>query len=153
MKFLLVILVFIVILFIAARLMVARQPAPTNLGLSNGRLQPCPETPNCVSSQAAHTDTEHYLPPIPYTGDETFTMSQIIKVISAMPRTTLVKQDNSYLHAEFRSRMFGFVDDVEFLLDDSNKLIHFRSASRLGKSDLEVNKKRMLELTEKLKSN
>jgi uncharacterized protein (DUF1499 family) len=133
--------------------MVARQPAKSTLGPNNGQLHPCPETPNCVSSQASQTDAEHYLPAIPYSGDETFTMSQLIKVISAMPRAVIIKKETNYLHAEFRSRMFGFVDDVEFLLDDASKLIHFRSAARLGKGDLGVNKKRMLELTEKLTSN
>jgi uncharacterized protein (DUF1499 family) len=152
MRFILVILILLVILFIAARVMVARQPIPTNLGINNGRLKPCPETPNCVSNQAAQSDTEHYLPAIPYTGGPTFMMSQIIKVISVMPRATIIGQDDNYLHAEFRSRMFGFVDDVEFFLDDSRKLIHFRSAARLGQGDLGVNKKRMIELSEKLQA-
>jgi uncharacterized protein (DUF1499 family) len=142
--------VVLVLLFIAARILIARQVAPTNLGLNNNQLQPCPDSPNCVSSQAAIEDTEHFMPAIPYTGDSNFTMSQILKVIAVMPRATVVKQEGNYLHTEFRSQIFGFVDDVEFLIDDSNKLIHFRSAARLGKGDMGVNRKRMTELTEKL---
>lgn len=79
-------------------------------------------------------------------------MTQILKVVSAMPRATVIKQEGNYLHVEFRSRVFRFVDDLEFVLDDTNKLIHFRSAARLGQSDMGVNRKRMTEISEKLKN-
>ncbi len=151
MKIFLGIIIALVILFLLARVLVARQPAPSNLGLNNGQLQPCPDTPNCVSSQASENDTEHFMPAIPYTGDPNFMVSQILKVIAVMPRAKVVNQDSNYLHTEFRSQMFGFVDDVELFIDDTNKLIHFRSAARLGKGDMGVNQKRMTELSEKLR--
>jgi uncharacterized protein (DUF1499 family) len=152
MRILLGIIIVLAILFVVARILVARQPAPTNLGVTNGQLQPCPATPNCVSSQAPQTDTEHSMSAIPYTGDATFMMTQLLKVVSAMPRATIIKQEDNYLHIEFRSQMFRFVDDVEFYLDDTNKLIHFRSAARLGQGDMGVNRKRMTKLAEKLKT-
>lgn len=92
------------------------------------------------------------MPAISYTSDASFAMTQILRAVSSMPRATIIKQDDTYLHAEFRSRRMGFVDDVEFYLDDTNKLIHFRSASQLGKGDMGVNQQRMTELSEKIKA-
>jgi uncharacterized protein (DUF1499 family) len=153
MRVLLGIIIALVILFIAARLYVAfGVPAPRNLGVNNGQLPACPDTPNCVSTQAATTDTEHFMPAIPYTSDASFAMTQILRAVSSMPRVTIIKQEETYLHAEFRSRMMGFVDDVEFYVDDANKLIHFRSAARLGRGDMGVNRQRMTELSEKIKA-
>jgi uncharacterized protein (DUF1499 family) len=64
-------------------------------------------------------------------------------VLTTLPRTKLVDEDESYLHYEFTSLLLRFVDDVEFLFDEATKTIHFRSASRLGHSDFGVNRKRM----------
>jgi uncharacterized protein (DUF1499 family) len=66
-----------------------------------------------------------------------------------MPRATIVTAEPEYIYAEFRSRLLSFVDDVEFYLDDSAKLIHFRSASRLGRGDLGVNRQRMEEIRQR----
>jgi uncharacterized protein (DUF1499 family) len=60
-----------------------------------------------------------------------------------LPRTKLVEENDSYLHYEFTSLLFRFVDDVEFLFDDESKTIHFRSASRTGYGDFGVNRRRM----------
>jgi uncharacterized protein (DUF1499 family) len=68
-----------------------------------------------------------------------------------MPRSRLVSSRDGYLHAEFRSRLLGFVDDVEFSIDEAEQLIHFRSASRVGYSDLGVNRKRMEEFLRRYK--
>jgi uncharacterized protein (DUF1499 family) len=152
MRILLAIILVLVTLYVVARVAVARQPTPSNLGVANGQLQPCPNSPNCVSTQAPQSNTEHFIPALPYTGETNFMMTQILKIVSAMPRATIIKQEGNYLHVEFRSQMFRFVDDVEFYLDDTNKLIHFRSAARLGQSDMGVNRKRMTEISEKLKA-
>lgn len=73
------------------------------------------------------------------------------KVIESMERTTIIEQTDNYLYAEFKSKLMGYVDDVEFYLDPNENVIHVRSASRLGKSDLGVNRKRVEEIKEKLK--
>ena len=147
------IIIALVILFIAARLYVAfGVPAPRNLGVNNGQLSPCPDTPNCVSTQAPSTDAEHFMPAIPYTQDASFVMTQVLRAVSAMPRATVIKQEDTYLHAEFRSPTMGFPDDVEFYIDDANKLLHFRSAARMGRGDMGVNRQRMTELSEKIKA-
>lgn len=116
---------------------------PTDLGVHGGRLAPCPRTPNCVSSQAAPTDAVHYIAPIPFQGTPVEAMAAVRKAVESMPRATVVRHEPDYLYAEFRSRLMGFVDDVEFTFDDKAGLIQVRSASRLGRSDLGVNRKRI----------
>lgn len=113
------------------------------LGLKEGRLLPCPPSPNCVSSQANPHDKTHYLPPIKFSGDPGQAKKTLLEMIHALPNSTLVKDETNYLRVEFRTRIFGFTDDVEFLIDPDAGLIHFRSASRVGHSDLGVNRKRM----------
>ncbi|MEZ4679220.1 MAG: DUF1499 domain-containing protein [Caldilineaceae bacterium] len=111
-----------------------------------GQFKPCPDSPNCVSTQADPNDSEHYSAPFSYTGSTAEAQQKLLAVIEQLPRTTLVTVEATYLHVEFRSLIFRFVDDVEFYLDDATKTIHFRSASRLGYSDLGVNRKRMEEI-------
>ena len=114
---------------------------PTNLGVQSGKLAPCPQTPNCVSSQSQ--DPQHRIEPLSYNSKPTEAMAKLKTVIENQERTKIITETENYLYAEFTSALMGFVDDVEFLLDDSNKVIHVRSASRLGKSDLGVNRKRI----------
>ena len=109
--------------------------------IPTGRLPPCPSSPNCVSTDAS--DPGQQMTPLPYRVDYASSRKVILSIVQAMPRTTIVTEADHYLHAEFRSRLFGFVDDVEFLFDDDAALIHFRSASRTGYSDMGVNRKRM----------
>ncbi len=117
---------------------------PTTLGMKEGRLFPCPSSPNCVSTQAQ--DPGHRIEPIRYAQTKEQAKQHLVQVISSMPRSRIVKDDGDYIHAEFTSLLFRFVDDVEFFLDDSAGLIHFRSASRLGLSDFGVNRRRMEEI-------
>jgi uncharacterized protein (DUF1499 family) len=120
--------------------------APTNIGIDRGQLTGCPSTPNCVNSQAQTNDIEHAIPPIQLSGDIPTTIAKLKQVISSMTRTTIVKETNNYLYVEFASKLMGFVDDVEFYLDDGSKTIQVRSASRLGESDLGVNRQRIEEI-------
>jgi uncharacterized protein (DUF1499 family) len=113
------------------------------------RFAPCPDSPNCVSTQAPPTDKTHAIAPIAYTGAHDAAHQRLLAVLQAMPRATIVTAEPEYIYAEFRSRLLSFVDDVEFYLDDSAKLIHFRSASRLGRGDLGVNRQRMEEIRQR----
>jgi uncharacterized protein (DUF1499 family) len=63
-----------------------------------------------------------------------------------MTRATVIAEEGGYLYAEYKSALMGYVDDVELLLDDKTRLVHVRSASRLGRSDFGVNRKRIEEL-------
>src|SRR5437879_1690483 len=104
-------------------------------------LGPCPSSPNCVSTQAS--DDGHFIAPFRYRKSRAEAKEVLKEVIRSLPRTNLLKEDESYLHYEFTSMLFRFVDDVEFLFDDETKTIHFRSASRTGYGDMGVNRKRM----------
>jgi len=117
---------------------------PANLGAKEGRLAPCPPSPNCVSSQDA--DSSHAAAPLTYSISLPRAVADLKKVILGMKRARIVTQSGSYLHAEFTSALWRFVDDVEFLFDDQAKVIHIRSASRLGHSDFGVNRKRVEEI-------
>ena len=117
---------------------------PNNIGVSEGKLAACPNSPNCVSSQSPSQDEQHYIEPFPYTSNSTQeAIAQLKTVIEGLERTTIITEQGNYLYAEFKSKLMGYVDDVEFYVDEGQKVIHVRSASRLGKSDLGVNRKRV----------
>jgi len=127
---------------------------PTNIGVQAGKLAACPSSPNCVSSQSL--DAEHKIEPLTYNSTTVEAMAQLKKVIESEERTKILSETPNYLYAEFSSKLMGFVDDVEFYLDEAAKFIHVRSASRLGQSDLGVNRKRIETIRAKfneLKSN
>jgi len=114
---------------------------PVNLGVADGQLAPCPDKPNCVSTQS-HGE-RLAIRPLLFDGDREQTIAHLKTIINSLPRSTIVSETPNYIHAEFRSLVFRFVDDVEFYVDDESKVIHFRSASRVGHSDLGVNRARM----------
>ena len=115
--------------------------APSILGLHDGQLSPCPDTPNCVASQNANVQQE--IAPLTYTSDRSQARDYLLKVLQVVPRTTLITSNENYIRVESASRLLGFVDDVEFYLPEDEKKIEVRSASRLGESDLGVNRRRL----------
>jgi len=115
---------------------------PTNLGVKDGRLAPCKRTPNCVSSQAEPQDREHYISPIAFRG----TIGKLREAVESMPRATVIRAEPNYLYAEYRTPLMRYVDDVELYYDQRAGLVHVRSASRLGRRDFGVNRKRVEEL-------
>ncbi|MEL7352386.1 MAG: DUF1499 domain-containing protein [Cyanobacteria bacterium P01_A01_bin.116] len=119
---------------------------PTDIGVSNGQLKGCPDTPNCVCSYTPASDKEHAIAAIPYTGSATDAISRLKQIIEGMERSTVKTISDDYLYAEFASNLMGFVDDVEFYAPSGESVIHTRSAARLGKSDLGVNRKRTEEI-------
>lgn len=121
---------------------------PDNLGVTEGRLAPCPDKPNCVSTQA--DDPRHAMSPIPWEGSADRAIEALQRVVQGQPRATIVTTGDNYLHAEFRSLLFRFPDDVEFFVDEQQGLIHFRSASRVGYSDMGVNRQRMEKICDEL---
>jgi len=116
---------------------------PENLGAKDGRLAPCRRSPNCVSSQSDARDAERYIAPIPFKGTAVEAMAAAKRAIESMQRATIVREARNYIYAEFRSKLLGFVDDVELLFDEKAGVFHVRSASRLGRRDFGVNRKRV----------
>ncbi len=116
---------------------------PDNLGVNDGKLAACPNSPNCVSSQSPSSDTVHFIQSLKYTSAPEKAWVDLKAVIESEDRTKIINESSDYLYAEFKSALMGYVDDVEFYLDSSSNIIHVRSASRLGQSDLGVNRKRV----------
>jgi uncharacterized protein (DUF1499 family) len=110
-------------------------------------LAPCPDSPNCVSTKSK--DAGCAMPPLPYLNSAEESTERLVAIVREMKRAIIVSATPSYLHVEFRSALFRFIDDVEFLLDDSARLIHFRSASKTGYYDFGVNRRRMKEISKR----
>ena len=143
--------ILLVVTILALAMLSLTSRRPSNLGGNNGVLSPVPDSPNAVATQTGNASQK--MAPIEFGNRSTRQMlQQIIEVVQSMPRTEIIKQTDKYLHVEFRSPVFRFTDDVEFLLDESAKRVHFRSASRVGYSDLGVNRKRMERITQALKN-
>ncbi len=119
---------------------------PKNLGVEQGQLAPCPESPNCISSQASETDSEHYMAPLELKRDVESAKKQMIEAIESMRGSKIIDDKGNYIYAEYTTPVMHFVDDVEVYIDEDENLIHFRSASRLGHSDLGENRERMEQL-------
>ena len=112
-----------------------------DLGVDDGSLSPCPESPNCVVTQDA--DESHSITPIAYQTDLDTARETLLKVLSVVPRTEVIAQRSDYIRAQSTSRLMGFIDDVEFYFPSDKKEIEMRSAARLGDSDLGVNRRRL----------
>ena len=110
------------------------------LGLIHNQLLPCPSTPNCVCSE--YPIQGSFVEPLSFTGPSDEAWQRAQETITAMGGR-IVEDNNHYIHAVFTSRIFRFIDDLELRLDDTAGVIHFRSASRTGYSDLGVNRKRV----------
>lgn len=123
---------------------------PTNLGVVASRLTPCPGSPNCVSSDAS--DRGHAIEPLALAAPADQAWRGVREVLTALPRTRLIRDEPGYLHAECTSALLGFVDDLELQLRADEGLIAVRSASRVGYSDMGVNRRRVEDLRQRLRS-
>jgi uncharacterized protein (DUF1499 family) len=115
---------------------------PNNLGVRNDSLSACPSSPNCVSSQAG--DERHRIAPLAFNGDPDAALARLKQVLARRSDTAVIEERPDYLRVELRTAFF--IDDGEFLLDRTGKVIHVRSASRLGYSDLGKNRSRLEEI-------
>lgn len=132
---------FFVLLVVPLMLSNCSGTKPEDLGCTEGRLSPCPDSPNCVSSQSS--DKSHYVKPFTYRGTLTEARKALLSAIGEWPNSVMVKVTGPYIHAKFTSRFFRFVDDVEFCIDDDLKVINVRSSSRVGYYDFGVNRRRI----------
>lgn len=150
-----ILLLLVVLIWIGLRIALPNRPTlfagvpPSELGVSSGQLAPCPASPNCVSSQSK--DAEHHVEPLAFSVPPEAAMASLKQVIQSQERAKIVAETDNYLYAEFTSPWMGFVDDVEFTLNEDAQVIEVRSASRLGESDLGVNRKRIETIRGQLK--
>jgi uncharacterized protein (DUF1499 family) len=121
---------------------------PSDLGVKNGRLKPPPSSPNAVSSQAQ--DALHAVAPLIYGSSPERAMDLLVKIIEGTRGTRIIARTVDYVYAEYESALMGFVDDVEFWFEPNAKIIHVRSASRLGHGDFGVNRARIEDVRRKL---
>jgi len=124
---------------------------PDNLGVQDGRLAGCGRRLNCVSSQADPGDAQRYVAPIQVKGAAAEAIAAARRAVESMQRARVVRAEGNYLHAEFRSRLMGYVDDLELTHDAQAGVLHVRSASRLGRRDYGVNRARVEALRARLK--
>ncbi|NWF39112.1 DUF1499 domain-containing protein [Mariprofundus sp. NF] len=147
MKWLLIVVAVLLLLGLAAFIVMAMQShkTPENIALQNGLLRPCPASPNCVCSEVHTQNSEqHAIAPIKLGDRDWSQMRSIILEQGGM----IQQESDSYLHATFTTPVFRYIDDVELRLDQAGGLIHIRSASRVGRSDFGVNRKRVTQLTQ-----
>lgn len=111
------------------------------LGVVNGRLRGCPPSPNCVCSQAA--DDAHRTESLSFTGDPEAALATLRDLVGRQPGAVLIGESQHYLRFEVTTPLLRFVDDLEFLVDTKEGVIHVRSASRVGRSDLGANRRRV----------
>jgi uncharacterized protein (DUF1499 family) len=105
------------------------------------QLAPCPNSPNCVSTQEVRKRKR--MAPLLFSGTAESALGSLEEMLANYPQATLVEKEGLYLHYEFQTSIGNFIDDVEFLLDADTQQIHFRSASRVGYGDFGKNRRRM----------
>ncbi len=157
-KWLLIVVTVIVIAgVLAGQLGLLKGKAPNDLGVHEGKLKPPSKTPNSVSSQASlypgHPQLAYAsIAPLPLKGDAAATLVRIGSIIEAMNGGQIVKREPGYLYAQFTTRIMKYIDDAEFWFDPAAGVIQVRSSSRLGSSDLGVNRERIEIIRQKLVS-
>jgi uncharacterized protein (DUF1499 family) len=114
---------------------------PADVGVHAGALRPCPSTPNCVSSDAG--DPPHHVAAFELLVPAADAWPAAVRAVEGVPRTVVVARTDEFLHAECTSRIFRFVDDLELHLRSAEGVIAVRSASRLGRGDMGVNRARV----------
>lgn len=122
--------------------------APTDLGLHEGKLGPPSNTDNSVTSQAQlfpdHPQRRQSdIAPLTLRGDGVATLARIKAIVENTDGAKVMTSEPGYLYAQYTSRLMKFVDDVEFWYDPTAQVIQVRSASRVGKGDMGVNRKRV----------
>ncbi len=139
----------IVIIGLVNILGLAQGEPPENLGVHDNLLWYCPKMPNCVSSDSIIPDYD--IAALPYDSTPEKSINTIRNVLLSLYGIRIITERSDYIYAECRSRIIGFVDDLEIYCEDSNKICHVRSAARLGYSDFDVNRKRVEKIRALLK--
>lgn len=114
---------------------------PESLGVKEGRLYDCPESHNCVSSQALNSP--HFITPLLMEGNSDEEMMRLRSVIERMGGVIVDELKGEYIRAEFTSSLWRFVDDLECFYENKQHVVHVRSASRVGYYDFDSNRKRV----------
>ena len=122
---------------------------PVEVGLVDGRLRPCPPSPNCICSEEGGSESS--ISPLGFGCAPKAAFLSLVEFLEAEPNATIIDVRDGYVHAVYRTRFLGFADDVEFRLDAEARAVHVRSASRIGYSDLGANRARIDDLRRRWK--
>jgi len=141
-------LVLVVAVFAAGQAGLFAGKTPADLGLVNGRLKPPSRTENSVSSQAGlypdHPMKAYAeIAPFKFSGEGRAAIDRIRRIVETTPGARVIRAEPTYVYAQFQTRWLKFVDDAEFFADNAAKVVHVRSASRIGRGDLGVNRARI----------
>lgn len=147
-KIALFVIIALLILTVVGRYYSSVSPRPSQVGV--GIIAPCPNSPNCVSSQAENEGQK--IEPISIRSSSTETLDALEKVIGEMPNSTVVTRTDSYLYVEFRSSFWNFIDDAEFFVNAEDNVVEVRSSARIGYSDGGVNRARYRKIIRTLNS-
>jgi len=79
----------------------------TQTAAGPAKLSPCPDSPNCVSSQS--TQKARFIEPLHYAGSLADARHKLIDILENTKRVRLVKVETDYIHSEFRSLIFHFI--------------------------------------------
>jgi uncharacterized protein (DUF1499 family) len=136
----------VVLGFVSLQMFFKNKKIPENIGVREGKLAPVPSSPNAVSSQ---TDVrEKHVAPLPFKGGLKISKAALKAVLEQYGGVEIISESDHYIHAVSTTRWMKFKDDLEFYFDSDEEKIHFRSASRVGYSDLGLNRKRYQRLRE-----
>ena len=105
-------------------------------------LSACPSSPNCVSSQSDPSDEEHYIAPLTL-GEHPVEIGSMTEWMASRERCNVVDQGQRWVHATCTTALFRWTDDIGLFVDPEAGVVHVRSASRVGRSDLGANRKRV----------
>lgn len=130
----------VILTLLGLTLYVKNNKTPANIGVTNGVLAPIPRSPNAVSSQTS--DKNKKVDPFPFKKGLPESKTAILEVLEAFTGLEIMQEEKNYIYAVSTTPKMGFHDDIEFFFDERTKVIHFRSASRIGYYDMGVNKER-----------
>jgi uncharacterized protein (DUF1499 family) len=125
---------------IVVYMVVKNNISPRNLGVNNGKLVKMPNKPNAVSSQTDEKDKK--VEALEFKENLKTSKGKVISAIENYGDAKIIKNENNYIYAVFTTGKMKYHDDVEFYFDENEKRIHFRSASRIGYSDMGLNRDR-----------
>ena len=135
-----IIIILVILGVLPLPLVVKNSKVPSDLGVINGKLAEMPKSPNAVSSQT--DDPEKMVDPFPFRGDLTSSRERIIKILQKLDNIEILTEKEIYIHAVSTTHRMKYRDDLEFYFDEKAGLVHYRSASRVGYSDMGLNRER-----------
>ncbi|MFC3852605.1 DUF1499 domain-containing protein [Salinispirillum marinum] len=148
----LTLLLIVGVVYTVLRVIIIPLVPPKMIGLTaSGHLQPCPNTPNCVSSQASPSSSA-YVAPLVFNPTLGHPMDQLRTILAEMGRNDIMTDSQQYMHSVFVSPLMGYRDDVEFLLLNDGNSVQVRSASRIGREDFQANRKRIEALRQRIQN-